>query len=143
MRINVDVDGVEKTLEKLFAYRTETVDRIKEVTRNTAFKIERKAKQRVAVDTGHLRRSIHSNSLSGGFAFEVGTNVFYGVYVEYGTGIYAAKGNGRKTPWAYIDPKTKKLVWTRGSRPQPFLIPSFDEVKPDFVSDLKKAVKGV
>lgn len=33
----------------------------------------------------------------------IGSNLFYSVYVELGTGIFAEKGNGRKTPWVWQD----------------------------------------
>ena len=33
----------------------------------------------------------------------IGSNLFYSVYVELGTGIFAEKGNGRKTPWVWKD----------------------------------------
>lgn len=33
----------------------------------------------------------------------IGSNLFYSVYVELGTGIYATNHDGRKTPWVWQD----------------------------------------
>ena len=46
----------------------------------------------------------------------VGTPVDYAVYNEYGTGIYAEGGKGRKTPWFYVDAHGEGH-WTHGMKP--------------------------
>lgn len=46
----------------------------------------------------------------------IGSNLFYSVYVELGTGIFAEKGNGRKTPWVWKD-FNGKWHFTRGMAP--------------------------
>jgi HK97 gp10 family phage protein len=53
----------------------------------------------------------------------------YAPYQEWGTGLFAVKGDGRKTGWAYEDPKTGETVFTRGNRPHPFLGPALRENK--------------
>ena len=45
----------------------------------------------------------------------IGSNLFYATYVELGTGIFAEKGNGRKTPWVWQD-FNGKWHFTRGMR---------------------------
>lgn len=45
----------------------------------------------------------------------IGSNLFYSVYVELGTGIFAEKGNGRKTPWVWKD-FNAKWHFTRGMK---------------------------
>lgn len=45
----------------------------------------------------------------------IGSNLFYSVYVELGTGIFAEKGNGRKTPWVWKD-FNGKWHFTRGMK---------------------------
>lgn len=59
-------------------------------------------------------------------AVAIGTNLFYAVYVELGTGIFAEKGNGRKTPWIWKD-FNGKWHFTRGMAPRPFLRPAVEE----------------
>lgn len=70
------------------------------------------------VDTGMLRNSI-THQVDGNDVY-IGTNVPYAIYVEMGTGIYAADGTGRKTPWVYKDSKGEWHI-TKGMRPSHFL----------------------
>jgi HK97 gp10 family phage protein len=50
-----------------------------------AYRIEADAKSKVAVDTGTLRRSIHTVMSNGGLTGTVGPSVLYGKFVEFGT----------------------------------------------------------
>ena len=87
--------------------------------------VEREAKQKAPVGSGELRRSIESKVM--GNEGEVGTNLFYAPYVEFGTGIFSSQGDGRKdVPWFYKDVQGK---WhsTCGSHPHPYLIPAYEE----------------
>lgn len=84
----------------------------------------------VPVDTGNLRSSIDYKINEAEKEVLVGTNEHYAIYVEYGTGVHAENGNGRKTPWIYRDPKTGKRVRTTGSRPKPYMRPGFRVFKP-------------
>jgi hypothetical protein len=56
----------------------------------------------------------------------IGSNLFYSIYVELGTGIFAEKGNGRKTPWVWKD-FNGKWHFTRGMKARPFLRPAVEE----------------
>ena len=70
------------------------------------------------VDTETLRNSV--NHIVQNDICYVGTNTDYAIYNEFGTGIHAEGGKGRKTPWAYQDNKGK---WhrTSGMKPIHFL----------------------
>ena len=103
--------------------------------------VENDAKLKCPVDTGQLRQSI-THRIEGTTGI-VGTNVEYAPYVEYGTGKHARDGNGRKTPWAYTDPKTGELIWTAGSRPQAFLEPALLENEQAIIKLFKKRVKEI
>jgi HK97 gp10 family phage protein len=88
--------------------------------------IEREAKRNVAVDTGHLGQFI--THVVEDTRAVIGTNVAYAPFVEFGTGIKAENGNGRKTPWWYKyegNKGDKGWRFTYGSKPQPFLRPAF------------------
>lgn len=82
--------------------------------------VEVDAKKLCPVDLGTLMNSItHEVEETVG---RVGSNIEYAPYVEFGTGIYAEKGKGRKTPWVY---KTiKGWFFTHGNKPQPYLRPA-------------------
>ena len=48
-------------------------------------------------------------------AVTIGSNLLYSIWVELGTGIFAEKGNGRKTPWVWKD-FNGKWHFTRGMK---------------------------
>ena len=56
----------------------------------------------------------------------IGSNLLYSIYVELGTGIFAEKGDGRKTPWVWQD---FNGMWhfTLGMAPRPFLRPAVED----------------
>ena len=54
----------------------------------------------------------------------IGTNCEYAIYVEFGTGEFAEKGNGRKGGWVYKTPNGE-VHFTYGMPPQPYLRPAF------------------
>ncbi len=144
MRLNLTVQGRDRVIADVRSYKFERLDRVKRAVNRTAARVERGAKRRAPVDDGRLRSSIHMRPFRGSdYDIEVGTNVFYAVYQEYGTGIYAVNGNGRKTPWSFVHPKTGELwVNFRGAKPQPFLMPAFEDARPDFVNELRNALRG-
>lgn len=103
-----------------------------------ALLVERSAKQNAPKDTGALRRSITSKVE--GLEGIIYTPLEYAPYIEYGTGLFAEKGNGRKeVPWNYQDDEGK---WhsTSGLKPQPFMRPSLDENRQKIVDTLKEGV---
>ena len=83
-----------------------------------------KAKEKVGVGTGALRadtRSLGVEIVGDEVRGSVGNSLEHAIYHHQGTGIYAVNGNGRKTPWVYEDPKTGEKIYTRGSKPNPYL----------------------
>lgn len=70
----------------------------------------------------------------------MGTNVEYAPYVEFGTGIYAAKGDGRKDKWGY-EGADGTFHTTVGQRPQPFLNPAMESNKDNIKQDIINAIK--
>lgn len=81
-----------------------------------------------SVDTGTLRNSI-TYRLNGDDELEVVVPVYYGVFVELGTGLFARDGNGRQTPWVYMG-SDGKFYTTHGQQPKPFLQPAVDNNLP-------------
>ena len=83
-----------------------------------------KAKEMVGVGTGALRadtRSLGVEIVGDEVRGSVGNSLEHAIYHHQGTGIYAVNGDGRKTPWVYEDPKTGEKIYTRGSKPNPYL----------------------
>ncbi|MDA7028457.1 HK97 gp10 family phage protein [Bacillus sp. CLL-7-23] len=88
------------------------------------------------IDGGNLKNSIEIDYKDGGLKAVISVGASYSVYVEYGTGIYAEDGNGRKTPWVYYDNKLNRWVVTRGMRAQPFWNPAVDKGMRYFASQM-------
>lgn len=91
---NIDVERIIGKLEAI-----EKLD-INKALNKSCILVENEAKVKVPVDTGQLRNSItHRVENNQGI---VGTNTAYAPYVEFGTGLFAANGDGRKdVPWRY------------------------------------------
>jgi HK97 gp10 family phage protein len=104
-----------------------------------ALLVLRRAKQKAPVDTGHMEAAI-SKSEATPAGVDVTSHADYSVYVEYGTGIYAEGGGGRKDPWVYFNERFGHFVKTSGSPAQPFMRPALDESKEQIEALLGKAV---
>jgi HK97 gp10 family phage protein len=80
--------------------------------------IERKAKRIAPVDTGRLRSSISSQVGPGQLPTyaEVGTNVNYARFVEFGT---------------------------KNMKAQPYLIPAFEQSKPEIDQNIQEAIAKI
>lgn len=72
---------------------------VSSLVKNTLYGIETDAKRNCPVDTGRLRGSITTNIIST-YSGEVGTNVEYAEYVEYGTRYQSAQ--------PYFEPAVEK-----------------------------------
>lgn len=88
------------------------VDEVKKAT----FQVEAKAKEKVPVKTGTLRRSIHSVFENGGLRGIVGPSVLYGKFVEFGTRRMGAR---------------------------PYMRPAAEQVLPGFAAAVKRALAGL
>ena len=104
----------------------ETVKRVAiEIINKGLYMIEKDAKIECPVDFGPLRASITKEVDKSKLEGRAGTNKDYSVYVEFGTGIHAEGGKGRKTPWVY---KTKRgWFFTHGNVPQPYMRPAYEK----------------
>lgn len=134
--MSVKTEGFEELIAKL--NKIGKGEKIKEGLNDACLVVERAAKQKCPVSTGELRSSISSSVND--FEGEVGTPLQYGVYVEYGTGLFAAKGNGRTdVPWMYKDAKGQWHI-TSGMKPQPFLIPALNENRAEILKKLQEGI---
>lgn len=86
-----------------------------------------KLKDEKAWKTGTLARSI-TVVADGSMRVVVGPQVVYGMYIEFGTGIYAENGQGRKTPWVYKG-GDGHFYTTKGIKPRPYMRPAFEQEK--------------
>lgn len=99
------------------------------------------AKEETPVDTGRLRNSIAHKVVEDEKAVYIGTNVEYAPYLEYGTGVYADNGQGRKTPWSYQD-SNGNWHTTNGMKPRHFLKKAVSEHDNHYRSIMEAALKS-
>lgn len=126
------LDDLVDKLDKLDDFDLDTV------LNKACIIVENAAKQNCPVDTGQLKNSItHEVTDNEGY---VGTNVEYAPYVEFGTGLYSVKGDGRKGSWSYQDAEGN---WhkTSGMPAHPFLQPALDANKSKIMKLLQDEVK--
>lgn len=122
MSAEIKFEGLDKILDKLD--KISSAANIDAALGTCCALVEREAKQLAPKDNGELRRSISSKVEDHvGIVF---TPLEYAPYVEYGTGLFAEAGDGRKdVPWSYQDDEGE---WhsTSGQKPQPFMRPALN-----------------
>lgn len=140
--MSVEIEGLDSVLDVL----TEMADaqELKKAMGKACAFVEGEAKKKAPKDNGELRRSIESsvNGSGGDIVGVVSTPLEYAPYVEFGTGLFAEDGDGRKdVPWCYQDEKGE---WhsTRGQKPKPFLRPALHENRENILRILKGGLKS-
>ena len=79
--------------------------------------VEAQVKQNQRRDTGQTADSWkHYVSASEHTAY-IGSNYQNAIWEEFGTGIHALNGNGRKTPWVYTPDDGETFYRTKGKKP--------------------------
>lgn len=134
-----NADEIVAKLNGLFKPGGEGYDALSAALEKACIGVEGAAKRRCPVKFGTLRNSIAHDVQMEEFAGYVGTSVPYAPYVEIGTGVYSSMGDGRQTPWMYMDFSDGKWHFTRGSHPHPFLKPARDEN----ISAIMKCFEGI
>ena len=127
----VEIKNVDKLVAKL-----DNLSRLQleQALNKACLIVENEAKKLCPVDTGQLRSSItHEVVEKEG---RVGTNVEYALYVEYGTGLFAANGDGRQERWSYQDGEGNWYS-TIGQQPQPFLHPALNNNREQVLQTIK------
>lgn len=135
------IEGIDTVLQRI--ENIADTAPIKQAMGKCCALVERTAKQTAPKGNGELRNSIQSE------VKEDGTNVIgvvftpleYAPYIEYGTGLFAEEGNGRKdVPWHYQDEKGE---WhsTSGQPPKPYLRPALADNREKITNILKESVE--
>lgn len=114
MKVRVSLEGLDG-LTAALASDTKKA-KLQTVIKKNAANLQRRAVRKVPVDTGFLKRSIQPPSFSSdGMYAVVRATAEYAPYVEYGTRFMAA---------------------------QPFLGPAYNEIRQQFLDDVRKVVTG-
>lgn len=124
--MSIEIQGAEELLIKFSKMKDDAA--IQKGMQQACALVEASAKEKAPADTGALRRSIASRIEGEGAAIQgiVYTPLEYAPYVEYGTGLFAEGGNGRKTPWLYED-DSGETHFTRGQHPHPYMRPALSD----------------
>ncbi len=134
--MNIEFDGIEELLVRID--KMSDITKVQDSLSKATLLVEKEAKQNAPKDTGALRRSITSKVE--GLEGTVFTPLEYAPYIEYGTGLFAEAGNGRKkVPWNYKDDEGN---WhsTSGMKPQPFMRPALNSNREKIKKILKEGV---
>lgn len=127
-KVSAKLVGLPALEAKLQALSDQGAAVLMAALRAGALEIQNEARRLVPKRTRTLSRSIIIEEVSSSATaatVRVGPTEPYGKYIEYGTGIHAEGGNGRKTPWVWVT-GDGKFITTRGMQPKPFMRPAAD-----------------
>lgn len=132
--MSIEIYGLDGILDKFDSCLDK--ERINKALKEACALVERDAIKNAPKDNGELRRSITSEVCNGvGVVF---TPKEYAPYIEYGTGLFAEAGDGRKdVPWNYKDDEGNWHT-TSGIKPHPFMRPALNENR----DSIKQILKG-
>lgn len=138
--IAVDLSQFERRIAKAHLKKQDLLD----VEGPGALVLINESRLRAPVgETAALKTSINQHiveSTDTRLVDEVGPEVLYGPYVEYGTGEFAEAGDGRKGGWRYKDAHGN-WHFTYGMKPQPYLRPAADEGKSQVIVAISAALE--
>jgi HK97 gp10 family phage protein len=152
----VTIEGMDTLVEKMKALGMVTAD-LKDDAVSAMSMVRNAARRKAPTDETVLQKNIVVKDMTSGKDLQVGCGIFaesavnYAVYQEYGTGIYAENGQGRKTPWRFVVQSAKWAnIWGinvgdlsppfYGNHPHPFMRPAWDEEKENVQKYLKDAI---
>ena len=142
--IKIDTSDFNRFSVEVTNLSSKSEDKVKDVLKNSAFKIESKAKKNInsnkSVKTGHLMRSV-STDVKGLEATIHTSNLKYAPMVEYGTKAHIIRPKSKKALYWKGASRPVKQVSHPGSKAKPYLIPAFEDEKDNFINDLKEAIE--
>ncbi|MFP7199683.1 HK97 gp10 family phage protein [Lysinibacillus halotolerans] len=130
--------GHKRLRKAVNRWSDEIIDDVKRIVTETAYILQTEARARAPEDSGYLRQSIEVDLMNNGLTAVVTVGADYAIYIEYGTGIYAVNGDGRKTPWVYYSDKYGEFVFTRGMKAQPFWFDAVETARKYFKKEMRK-----
>lgn len=136
MSSEIKLEGLDEVLARLKDISSPT--NIEYALGQACALVEAAAKQNAPKGDGTLRRSISSKVE--GLTGIVFTPLEYAPYVEFGTGLFAEAGDGRKdVPWCYQDEKGE---WhsTSGQNPHPYMRPALEDNRANIIRIIEEAI---
>lgn len=167
MNFSLDISGVAEIKKAIADVNTKVTDGLNDELKASALNIQKAAKRAAPANLGGLRGSIGVSSEY--LSSNVFSTVSYAPYVEFGTGgkvsipsgfdEFAAQYKGKKggkwveflaaiKQWVKRKGIDEKLAYViarsilrNGIRPQPFMIPSYQDEKPKLIKRLQRLFK--
>ena len=103
--------------------------------------LEAQTKRNTKVDTGKTKGSWEHRVNESKMEAEVGSRYKNALWEEFGTGIYALNGDGRKTKWVYKNPKDNKFYATVGKKPRRALFNAYTNLKNKLIRSAQERFK--
>lgn len=117
--------------------------------------VESQTKRNTKVKTGRTKNSWEHRVDEDKLEAEVGSRYKNALWEEFGTGIYALNGDGRKTPWVYMNPNVKltksgkvrknskygKFVYTVGKKPRRAFYKAYTGLKNKIIKSCQERFK--
>ena len=100
--------------------------------------IESQTKRNTKVDTGKTKGSWEHIVNADKMEVQIGSRYQNALWEEFGTGIYALNGDGRKNKWVYKSPKDGKFYATVGKKPRRALYRAYNSKKNVIVREAKR-----
>jgi len=149
MKVKVTLEGMKEVLDEVRYQSIRSDEASKEKIKDCAETIERRTKENLrelkAWDTGHLAGSYTIDIIEGGHAAEVGSNLAYALFVEFGTRPHFppmkaleswARRHGFESAWPVC-----KAIAEKGLEARPHLFPAYEATMPEFFRELKKRLE--
>lgn len=103
--------------------------------------IESQTKRNTKVDTGKTKNSWEHIVNADKMEVQIGSRYKNALWEEFGTGIYALNGDGRKTKWVYKNPKDGKFYATVGKKPRRALFRAYESKKNLIIREARRRFK--
>ena len=104
--------------------------------------LEAQTKRNTKVDTGKTKGSWEHRVNESKMEADVGSRDKNALWEEFGTGIYAINGDGRKdVPWVYKNPKDNKFYATVGKKPRRALYRAYTSLKNKLIKSAQERFK--
>ena len=99
--------------------------------------VEAQTKQNTKVDTGKTKGSWEHRVDTDKMEVQIGSRYQNALWEEFGTGIYALNGDGRKTKWVYRT-EDGKYHTTVGKKPRRALYRAYESKKNAIIREAKR-----
>lgn len=153
MQLYAELTGGKEFAEVLKSSDQLVRNEMRDALNESAVFLSRKARGYAPIDKGALRASLGSgiiwaeSSMNPMFS-SVGTNLKYGVYQEFGTGIYVGNPPIRPKRAKMLAWKSKGGKWifahqVRGTKPKKYLQKGRDDTEPFFRDRMNSALEKI